>query len=1215
MKKVLFTLLAWITFTVSMSGQLLSGVYSAMEFAGDVPAAPADLEAVFAPESLSGQISFTAPTKTYAGEGFTGNLRFTVFANEEKVSEGTVYTGVNRSIDVTVPKVGVYDFKVTVKNDAGESPAATIKVYIGYSQPAAPTVTASDYYGSLKVEWTPVTTTVDGNPLNGEVTYKVVRYPDETVVAESTTDTDLVDRIPASEGVIAYSYGVKAIAFGTSSREAFSGKVVTGKIIPPYTENFMTSDVLDFCVIADANGDGRTWSFYNGEMRAEASPTVAADDWLISPPIAIEGFKYYVVSIDVKSESSAYPGKFEMKYGTSPTAEGMTIDLIPVTEVPNEKYLTYKGTVRVFEDKNYYFGVHAVTEPDMWWMRVTNFSVSAPVDGAVPETISDLTILPDPSGALSTDIAFTAPSKTLAGEVLSSLTKIELLRDGELIKTFDNPGVGAKLTWKDTNIAEKGTHRYAVAAVNASGSGLETVKSVFVGINLPASPLSARAFETDVNGEVTIEWEAPETFIDGSPMNPDLVTYNVYTSVEGQDIKIQTGLKGNSVTFQAIFPGEPQMFFYYGVSAETEAGENTAAVVTQQIPLGEPYAAPYADSFANVGTEYAYGIGGDDNRTFWDFYSDSRFEDVVSQDNDNGMLAMYGHDKGNSAYFSTGKVDLTGLQNPVLTFYLFNMVGSLANENTVEVQVDDRSGFQSMATYRLGDLGEEGWHRVELSLSEYIGKSVRFKIIGTIQTYQYIHLDNIQLRDRSDYDMVITDISAPERIKAGSEGSVVVSWQNQGLKDATDLVFELRADGETIASRTVDKAVSDSKGVITFPIVQGVTSPDEVEYVVEIKFAADQQPGNNVSDPFVVRTISPDYPVVDDLKAGYNEADPQTIVLSWSEPDLSSSFDDEITDGFESYAAWAKSGVGDWKFVDGDGGEIYGFGSYFELPGIPSGSQQSFWVMNDQYQPLVDHFSSPDFYVAHSGHQYIAQMSVTKGESTPRCDDWAISPKLNGKAQTISFFARSFFDTDPESFEIRYSTAGSDVADFVLLETKTGVPNTWTQYYFDLPEGATYFAIHCISRDCFMLMIDDVTFTPAGTGSDLEIEGYNIYRNRVKINEAPVTATRFSTVRTGENDVFTVSVLYKNRGESQLSNEAIPTLSGIDETDMGALVRIMAADGVIRIETTESRAVEIYTADGRIVASFRSTGSDTVSVAAGIYVVKAGGMVKRVVVR
>ena len=66
---------------------------------------------------------------------------------------------------------------------------------------------------------------------------------------------------------------------------------------------------------------------------------------------------------------------------------------------------------------------------------------------------------------------------------------------------------------------------------------------------------------------------------------------------------------------------------------------------------------------------------------------------------------------------------------------------------------------------------------------------------------------------------------------------------------------------------------------------------------------------------------------------------------------------------------------------------------------------------------------------------------------------------------------------------------------------------------------------------------------------------------------------------------------------------------------MGTLVRIMAADGEIRIETTESRAVEIYTADGRIVASFRSTGSDTVSVAAGIYVVKAGGMVKRVVVR
>ena len=54
---------------------------------------------------------------------------------------------------------------------------------------------------------------------------------------------------------------------------------------------------------------------------------------------------------------------------------------------------------------------------------------------------------------------------------------------------------------------------------------------------------------------------------------------------------------------------------------------------------------------------------------------------------------------------------------------------------------------------------------------------------------------------------------------------------------------------------------------------------------------------------------------------------------------------------------------------------------------------------------------------------------------------------------------------------------------------------------FDLPEGATHFAVRCTSPMGYMLLVDDITYRPAGKGAPLEIKGYNIYRDGVKIND------------------------------------------------------------------------------------------------------------------
>lgn len=390
--------------------EIIRGLYIAEPEALDgSTAAATELEADFAPGNLTGMVSFKAPQKTYGGESISGNLQYRILTNGVQVASGSVYTGVTRSDDITLPEVGEYEISVILSNDIGDSPSAKLTVFAGYAAPATPVVTVRDYYGSLKVEWTAVEIT------DAEVTYRVVRYPDQVVVEEATVYTDVTDRIPASDRGIAYKYGVTAIANGTPSEEGYSGTIVTGSIKPPYEEHFTEDSALDLWTVADTNNDSFTWSFYNREMRSQASSGSAVDDWLISPPIAIEGFKYYIVSVDMKAASKDFPGKFELCYGTQPTAGAMTSTLIEPKVIDHENYITYQAIIRIVgESGNCYFGIHSLTDPGMWWLYATNFCVTAPINGEAPSAPSSLSVTPDSGGGLSAEINITAPATTIA---------------------------------------------------------------------------------------------------------------------------------------------------------------------------------------------------------------------------------------------------------------------------------------------------------------------------------------------------------------------------------------------------------------------------------------------------------------------------------------------------------------------------------------------------------------------------------------------------------------------------------------------------------------------------------------------------------------------------------------------------------------------------------------------------------------------------------
>ena len=250
----------------------------------------------------------------------------------------------------------------------------------------------------------------------------------------------------------------------------------------PYTNGFEGVDDWDWLTIIDANNDGSTWHPYYGEASYKYNSDNNGDDWLISPAIRLEAGKTYSFSIDAHGSTDVYLERLEVKMGTEATADAMTTTVIEPTTLDTDVPLTLVNKfVTVAETGYYHFGIHAISDADQSSVRVDNLLVEETILTA-PAAVSDLTVTADAEKPIAT-ITFTAPTKNIGGEDMTdNMTKIELLRDGEVITTFEDVAPGTALTYVDDDPSlEVTTYRYQVVAYNADGQG---DKSAVVSVKL-----------------------------------------------------------------------------------------------------------------------------------------------------------------------------------------------------------------------------------------------------------------------------------------------------------------------------------------------------------------------------------------------------------------------------------------------------------------------------------------------------------------------------------------------------------------------------------------------------------------------------------------------------------------------------------------------------------------------------------------------------------
>ena len=1166
----------------------------------NTPAAPTDLAFDFVKGSLEGSIGFTAPSTLFDGSALTGELSYTLTIDGTKNYDGTCTPGQKVAVPVTFDKGGKHEVSVTVSNADGKSPALKGSFTAGFATPKDPANVVMTVDGdNVTVTWDAVTAAAgEGYFDAGDVRYRLVQNPGATVVAEAMTETSYTGKLPAADGYTVYNFIVTAIMGDAESKAVKSNSYSVGTIEPPYLEDFADAASFESFTVAGTWRYDRKGYVYSSYADGNA--------WLFTPAIKLEGGKTYKLTFDALADMGSWDAeKLEVKMGQGTSAADMVTTVLAPFEITSESFVNYSGLLSPATDGLYHIGFHNMAV-DSWGLKIDNISVEAPLDNSVPATITNLTARGDADGKLLVNISLTAPDKTFTGEALDHIDRIEVYRGTELIKTFDAPAPGAHLDYTDTTPAP-GVNEYSATAYNAAGSSEKATATAFAGLDKPAMPGNLKAVEIE-DGIVTVSWDKVSSGIHGGPINPDLITYDVATYINGDMDLNAMYITGNSATFRAIADGsqEYMQFVVFPIIVNGDEEIEGDPAMSEQIVVGTP-SEGYRESFRGGFCLTPLAIERI-NKGGVALHTDA--DGVPSQDGDNGIIAISGNTVGASAAIASGKISLRGMVEPTLTFYTFTLTDAAAghaSRNKLEVAIAEAGGeFASELATTIDAIGAEaGWHLVSVPLGKYAGKSIVFKITAEVVNFSYTPIDNIRVGSNIDHDIAVNTLSAPVHVRAGEEYKVSVLYANLGTKAVDKFDLALYADDELLQTLPCNAIAAGGSGARQFTVTMHPLQSDDVTLQAKAILSTDGNSDNDSGAAVTVKPVVPNYPCVTDLHGTlHNSGKP---VLTWSEPDyddfalpLAKSEDMEDCEAF-------KPSLEGWTFVDGDGLPTGTFQNVV-MPGIDKNSLQSFWIVDAASDAIPPRYSSS--FAAVSGSKYLVAMYAIGG----RNDDWAISPELSGEMQYVSFYAKSYSSTISEEFEVLASANGTANSDFSLVGKVASVPHSWTAYEFLLPAGTKYFAIRYCADDAMMLMIDDIRYNAAGEDERLTLAGFNIYRNGTKVNEKPVEDFEYTDApATGSTNTYVATAVYTH-GESAGSNAVTVEMSSVAEID-ASQISIKAEDGAIAVYGADGQEVSVYTPDGRTVTTVTAAAETHIPVASGIYLVHTPTVTAKVIVR
>lgn len=984
-----------------------------------------------------------------------------------------------------------------------------------------------------------------------------------------------------------------------------------------------SDDSADNYTIIDANNDGKGWNLFNTSygtacVKNTTLKDESQDDWLIMPPVhLLPGVNYAVSFKEGMFMSSGKEDEVALYYGAEPTVDAMTYTAVEPHKYTHKDMEKVETTVIVAKEGYYYFGFHATSlNGSSGCVTISDFCVKESSEKVTPPAAGKLEMIPAEKGQLKATVKYTAPTLDLEGNPLTQLSEVVITVNRAYKTTLTDIIPGGEYTFETTDVFNNAYNRAeAIAYIGEEAGEAALVDNVFCGMDLPLPPSNVKATLSEDYNSVVLTWDPIGNVGEkGGYVDNSDVTYYVFDAFGSYYDPALIETKELTATFD--FSGfDEQDFVAYQVTAGV--GENYSLDEASNVVIvGQPEKLPYYESFADGYYTQSWAVdlesaGQVMNGTIFDneLQTNADADEGVepeylnSHDADNGFFYMMPLDI-NSAYglFST-KISLEGAENPVFEFQ-YQGKGSVIDAKVAA----DGADFEAVKSIDLKEQPTDDWTLCRVDLSPY--KSARYIQIGflmraihnTDEEIWSVPVDNIRVIDLKEEAMRVSVASIAESVKAGEDIPVMMTVENIGTKPLTQAHMHVIVDGQDLEPVMFDVLNPGTVASAKVNVKTSVLSDDIVAVTAHAKSSADNIHHTAAQDVDIRFSRLP-------MPADFNATtDNVNAEISWTAPEFADmTAPKEIEEGFESDDAepFAYKGYGDWQFVDLDGEKNYTFLGDVNNPyrTVPMAFQL--------FSPEIAGMSPEDTadFNTHSGRTMLVAWSCQTQNA-----NLLISPELIGQAQTISFWGRAFTIASGlnETISVWYSTTDSNTASFTQIKEIQGlpesgiVPEQWTEFKFEVPEGAKYFAVLHDSYDSYCLFLDDFSFKAAGElPADTRLTGYNLYVNGEKAHETADTETIHTPDEAGTY-AYRLSAQYNN-GESRATAPIeLEFKESVGIAQIAAGIQVTRNGQTITVTAPAATPITIIDLQGRTLASGTGTLTATIPPSIPIILISAG---------
>jgi protocatechuate 3,4-dioxygenase beta subunit len=316
--------------------------------------------------ALTARLTWKNPERNLNGTALSPLNRINIYRNNQLIhTVSSPVAGAEQNwTDNTVVSPDIYRYKITAENGEGEGVSSVRTVFAGEDIPGAVSnLHVVEKNKNAAIVWSaPVKGENSGWIDPAALTYRVIRRPDNVVLADNITETSLEDNTVAFLNM--YSYTVSAKNGRGEGKPLTSNAVLLGSSIAvPWLETFGNQETLPLWKIVNSNGDYNTWSYnpYNGGGSMQCASPDGNDDWLISPPVSLESGKKYHLRWNSASVSNL-SARYELATGRDTTVASLTV--LASYSVNAFEFTSNVREITVQESGIYHFAWHSIDETE-----------------------------------------------------------------------------------------------------------------------------------------------------------------------------------------------------------------------------------------------------------------------------------------------------------------------------------------------------------------------------------------------------------------------------------------------------------------------------------------------------------------------------------------------------------------------------------------------------------------------------------------------------------------------------------------------------------------------------------------------------------------------------------------------------------------------------------------------------------------------------------